>query len=192
MNREQIARSWADHVAPSSPFSQADMEARVARWGDIPASSKAYVDTVIPGHERTLYSVVGSGVTDDPKFKPKVAVAENFHVDYIVAPEGAGAALHWHDSEEVFIAQAGRWAIDWLDGSSGTLRTLTLEPRDLISVPPFVHRAFRSLDGERGLLISILGGKTPSRVKWDASVATEAKARGVGFDADGMAARADE
>lgn len=191
MNQEDIARSWQHHTAPSAPCSQAAMDARIARWGEIPASDRAFVDTWIPGHERKLYSVIGAGVTDDPSFRPKIGVAENFHVDYIVAPQGAGAALHCHDSEEVFFIHAGRWEIDWIDGATGTCHTTTLGPRDLVSVPPFVHRAFRSLDGEAGMIVSILGGKTPSPVKWDASVGAAATARGAGFDERGVAVRAE-
>jgi mannose-6-phosphate isomerase-like protein (cupin superfamily) len=193
MDRQALIDSWHDNIAPSQPFSPEQMQLRVARWGDIPASPRAFVDTWVPGHERTLYSVIGSGVSDDPNFKPRIAAAENFHVDYIVAPKNAGAALHWHDSEEVFIVQSGRWEVDWIDGATGQTHTLTLGPRDTISVPAFVHRAFRSLDGDDpqtgGLLISVLGGKTPGRVKWDASLATRAQAAGAGFDAQGAAVK---
>lgn len=195
MDKQSLIASWADNVAPSQPCAPEQMHARIARWGDIPASPRAFVDTWVKGHERTLYSVIGSGVTDDPNFRPRIPAAENFHVDYIVAPKGCGAAMHWHDSEEVFIVQAGQWELDWIDGATGRVHTVTLGPRDTISVPPFVHRAFRSLDGDDpvtgGLLVSVLGGKTPGRVKWDVSLAEKAKAVGAGFGSDGMAAQAD-
>lgn len=193
MNRQAIIDSWNANTAPSQPCSPEQMSQRIARWGDIPASPRAFVDTYVKGHERKLYSVIGSGVTDDPNFKPRIAAADNFHIDYIVAPKGCGAAMHWHDTEEVFVVQAGRWEIDWIDGASGRVHTVTLGPRDTISVPPFVHRAFRSLDGDDpatgGLLVSVLGGKNPGRVMWDASLAREAQAVGAGFGADGMAVK---
>ncbi len=193
-HKQALIDSWDAHVAPSQPCTRAQMEQRIARWGDIPASPRAFVDTWVKGHERTLYSVIGSGVTDDPNFLPKIPAAENFHIDFIVAPKGCGAAMHWHDSEEVFVIQSGRWEVDWIDGTDGQVHTASLGPRDTISVPPFVHRAFRSLDGDDpvqgGLMVSILGGKTPGRVKWDASLAGRAKAASAGFGPDGMAMQA--
>jgi mannose-6-phosphate isomerase-like protein (cupin superfamily) len=187
MNRQALADSWVHHTADSAPCSVAEMNSRVARFEEIPSSPKAFADTYIPGHQRVLYSVIGSGVTDDPNFHPKIRAAENFHIDYIVAPRGCGAALHWHESEEVFVVQAGRWEVDWVDGETQQLHTVVLKERDTISVPPFVHRAFRSLDGETGLLLSILGGKNPASVKWHPDVAKRAQEYGVGFDADGVA-----
>jgi len=189
MDKENLMNSWSNHIAPSSECSISEMEKRVARFNELPKSPRAFADTYLSGHERTLFSVIGSGVTDNPSFKPKINSAENFHVDFIVAPKGCGAAMHWHDSEEVFIAQSGNWAIDWLDGSTEMIHTITLEERDTISVPPFVHRAFRSLDGEKGLLISILGGKTPSPVKWHENVAKQAVSQGVIFDGQGIAVK---
>jgi mannose-6-phosphate isomerase-like protein (cupin superfamily) len=194
--REQALANWSEHVADSAPCSPAEMEQRIARFAEVPASPRAFVDTWVAGHQRTLHSVIGTGVTDNPDFRPKIAAAENFHIDFIVAPKGCGAALHWHTTEEVFIAQAGRWEVDWIDGATGQVHTVTLHPRDTISVPPRVHRAFRSLDGDDlanggGLLISVLGGKVPDRVKWDESLRRRAAAVGAGFDATGNAVKFD-
>lgn len=187
MNRQALQDSWVHHTADSAPCSVADMHNRVARFGEIPSSPKAFADTYIPGHQRVLYSVIGYGVTNDPNFNPKIKAADNFHIDYIVAPQGCGAALHWHDTEEVFVVQSGQWEVDWVDGATQQLHTIQLKERDTISVPPFVHRAFRSLSGETGLLISILGGQKPGAVKWHPAVAEKAQAIGVGFDALGGA-----
>jgi mannose-6-phosphate isomerase-like protein (cupin superfamily) len=190
---DQSVDHWADHTATSIACSDAQMLQRTARYASIPTSPRAFVDTYLPAHQRRLHSVIGNGVTDDPNFKPAIAAAEHFHVDYITADAGKGAALHAHDTEEVFVAMRGRWQIYWLDTDAATglsnRRTLDLEECDVISVPPLVMRGFTNLDGERGLLMSILGGKTPGRVKWDRSVAQAAQAIGVGFDDQGNATR---
>jgi mannose-6-phosphate isomerase-like protein (cupin superfamily) len=187
MDADKVKESWSQYVKSSSTCSEEEMNRRIARFGDIPASQRAFADTYIEGHQRTLYSVIGLGVTDDPNFKPKIPAAENFHVDYITAPTGCGAAMHFHDTEEVFVVQSGRWEFSWIDGASNQTHAVVLSARDTISVPPFVHRSFKSLDGDSGMLISILGGKKPGRVMWHQSVADQAIEIGVGFDDAGTA-----
>ena len=188
IDKQTALGNWDRHVAPSKPFTPAQMEARIARWGRIPSSERAFADTWVPGHERVLYNVIGSGVHDDPNFKPAVAAAENFHVDYIVAPPGCGAALHCHDTEEVFVAITGTWAVHW--GDEGEHQVVLAE-RDVISVPPLVMRSFRNLGDRDHTLLSILGGKQPGHVKWARKLAEAAKARGVGFDDAGNVVKTD-
>ena len=195
LDKSRALANWSSHVGESVACSPAQMSQRIARYHEIPSSARAFVDTYLPGHERKLHSVIGLGVTDDPAFRPAIAAAENFHVDYITAASGRGAALHAHDTEEVFVAVRGRWMVYWLDLPAGSPQAnrheTVLQECDVISVPPGVMRGFASVDGETGLLLSILGGKTPSKVKWDRSVALAARARGVGFDDAGNAVRFD-
>ena len=193
LTKDRALANWVDHIGSSIAFSEAQMQQRTARYTQIPTSPRAFVDTYLPDHERKLHSVIGNGVTEDPNFKPAIAAAENFHLDYITAAEGKGAALHAHDSEEVFIAMRGRWEVYWLDaavnGDDPARHSIVLEECDVISVPPWVMRGFASLSGERGLLLSILGGKTPGPVKWERRLADAAKAAGAGFDELGNAVK---
>ncbi len=186
IDKQTALGNWDRHVAPSKPFTPAQMEARIARWGRIPSSERAFADTWVPGHERVLYNVIGSGVHDDPNFKPAVAAAENFHVDYIVAPPGCGAALHCHDTEEVFVAITGTWAVHW--GDEGEHQVVLAE-RDVISVPPLVMRSFRNLDDRTPRCSR---SAASSRPRMGAKLAEAAKARGVGFDGAGNSSSSTE
>lgn len=191
-DRKALAQNWENHTGRSQPFTENQMQERVARFRSLKGSARTFVDTHIPGHERTLYSVIGapggSDVHEDPEFRPAIPHAQNFVMDYIKAPPGCGAALHAHDSEEVFVAITGRWEVNW--GDEGECKVV-LEERDVISVPPFVMRAFKNLGERENILLSVLGGKNPSRVKWANKVAREAQERGVGFDAAGNMVMAD-
>ena len=186
LDRRTIEANWEHHVGDSRPFTPQEMEERVARFNRLKGSPRTFVDTHIPGHERTLFSVIGapggSDVHEDPDHKPMIPHAQHFVMDYIEAPPGCGAALHSHDSEEVFVAISGQWEVSW--GDEGEHKVV-LNEHDVISVPPFVMRAFKNLGNRKNLLMSVLGGANPSRVKWARKVATAAKARGVGFDAKG-------
>ena len=101
--KDKALDNWTHHVAASAACDPVAMKLRIARFGEIPASPRAFVDTWVEGHQRSLMSVIGSGITDNPDFKPKIAAAENFHVDFIVAPKGCDAAMHWHTAAAVFI-----------------------------------------------------------------------------------------
>jgi quercetin dioxygenase-like cupin family protein len=187
-DKQTALANWEKHVAKSKPLAREAMEKRIARWGNIPSSKHAFADTYLAGHERELYSVIGIGVTDDPNFKPAIPFADNFHVNYIVAPPGCGAALHCHDTEEVFLVVTGRWALCWGDDGENEV---ILNKLDTVSVPPFVMRGFRNLGDCEHTLLAILGGKKPGRVEWAHKVAQAAKARGVGFDENGNAVKFD-
>lgn len=56
-----------------------------------------------------------------------------------------------------------------------------------------MHHAVSIIEGDDpgagGLLISILGGKTPDRAKCNMSLTDKVRDVGAGFGADGMAAR---
>ena len=46
-------------------ISHAEMIRRVARFEELKPSSQAFLDSLIPGHEREIYNVIGRGVTED-------------------------------------------------------------------------------------------------------------------------------
>lgn len=154
------------HVGKSKPIGEDEMRARVWRYADLKGSSLPFIDAAIPGHERDIYGALGSGAADEEVFKA-VETAENFHVDFIKAGPGQGAALHSHDSEEVFIAMTGRWKVRW--GTEGE-EELELAPFDGVSVPSGVMRSFENLADEEAVLMAILGGRTPGYCVWSESI----------------------
>ena len=89
----------------------------VAREGEMKGSDLAFLDQRIPEHEREIVNVIGMSVVEneeDPALVPKIAApAHGFSVGYIRAKRGCGAALHSHETEEVFIPIHGQWAQLW-------------------------------------------------------------------------------
>src|SRR5437763_11542838 len=100
---------------PAPTVSAAEVERNnVARLNAIKGSHLAFIDQRMPGGEREIINIIGLGVvenTDDPDLAPKIkAPAHGFAVTYVRnTPRGAGAALHRHPTEEVFIALKGPW-----------------------------------------------------------------------------------
>jgi quercetin dioxygenase-like cupin family protein len=152
--------------ARGKPISREAMLKNVFRFGKMPATDRAFIDAVIPGHNRILMGALGRG-TSDENLKPQVENAENYHIDFIKAEPGNGAALHSHDTEETFICLTGTWRVAC--GDTGE-EHIDLDYLDGICCPPGVMRSFSNISGSTALLLSILGGKEPGHVIWSASI----------------------
>ncbi len=160
----------------SEPIPVAEMQKRIARFRELVPIPHGFLDTVIPGHARDVFNVIGHGVTEDPAGAPAIADARDFNLTYVRAEPGNGAALHDHETVEVFIPLTGRFAILW--GGHGE-HEVELGPFDVISVPPGVMRGFRCVHHEAGYLMAIQGGTDPGRVTYADQVIARAKEVGV-------------
>lgn len=152
--------------ARSLPITREEMLKNVFRFGHMPESSRAFVDAVMPGHNRTLMGALGRG-TSDEDLKHQVETAENYHIDIIKADPGNGAALHSHDTEETFICLTGKWRVAWGDHGE---EHIDLDYLDGICCPPGVMRSFSNISTSNALLLSILGGREPGHVIWSESI----------------------
>lgn len=161
---------------------RAQMEGRIALFSELSPIPKGYLDTVIPGHARTVYNVIGKGVTEDPSHPAAIAAAEGFNMTYVKAEPGNGGALHSHTTVEVFIPISGRWTFFW--GDEGE-HEVELGPLDVISIPAEVMRGFRNTGESTALLIAIQGGTDPGRVMWPTSVIEKAREYGLEHDDQG-------
>ncbi len=161
----------------------------VVRFADCRGSDLAYLDQRIPGHEREIVNVVGMNVTenlDDRDLEPKLGTAHGFSLVYNRAKEGSGsgAALHSHQTEEIFVPLKGTWEVVWLEGEEE--RAVRLEPLDVVNVPIGIYRGFRLVSDEAdALLLAIVGGPDAGHVAWHPSVVERARQTGLEVDEDG-------
>ena len=162
-------------------YSVEEIERQVARFKDQKSSDQAFLDTRIPGHEREIFSIIGNGVQEDPNMRPPIE-PQDFHLAFIRAEPGKGAALHSHLTQEVFVPMSGRWAIFW--GPNGE-KEVILEPYDVISVPLHIMRGFRNVGDDTALMLAVVGGKDPGRVGWPESLKAMAKDAGLVIDEEG-------
>ena len=151
----------------SKPIARPEMEGRLWRFGELVPSPRAFLDCTLPGHVRTLYSALGGGADDEQLEGTAVEQAENYHIDFVKAPPGNGAALHSHGSEETFVALTGRWEIYWGDDGE---ESVVLAPFDGIVVPDGVLRGFRNVSETQALLLTILGAHNAGHCVWAESL----------------------
>jgi mannose-6-phosphate isomerase-like protein (cupin superfamily) len=147
----------------SMPISNQDMNQRVWRFNDLTPSPRAFLDCQLPGHTRTLYSALGHGADDEQLEGTAVEQAENYHIDYVKADPGNGAALHSHGSEETFIALESEWRVFWGDDGE---ESLVLNRFDGIVVPAGVLRGFSNCGSVPGVLLVVLGAHNTGHCVW--------------------------
>jgi uncharacterized RmlC-like cupin family protein len=151
------------HFGESMPISNDEMQQRVWRFKELTPSPRAFLDCSLPGHERTLYSALGHGADDEQLEGTAVEHAENFHIDYVKAAAGNGAALHSHGAEETFIALTGHWTV--FCGNQGE-ESIVLNPFDGIVVPPGVLRGFTNTSESEATLLVVLGAHNTGHCVW--------------------------
>jgi mannose-6-phosphate isomerase-like protein (cupin superfamily) len=148
--------------------SVAEMETRVARFRDLRPTAD-YVDSMIPGCERTTLRVLGH--------RPGAPLAaEGFHMSIVHCEPGKSAPLHSHLTQEVFFVLSGRWEIFW--GPEGERKVL-LGQWDTVSIPPGVSRGFRNVSDEPAYLLGMASGPDPGMINWPSQVRAAALTVGV-------------
>ena len=155
-------------------ISKAEMLKCVARRVEIRSSHKAYVDTLLPGHAREIFNVIGPGITENPSdanLVPALAGIDGFRLGYIKSRPGTRGALHSHDTTEVFIPMSGKWIIVWGDNEENQLE---LNVGDVIAIPPGVFRCFKNVSDDEAWMIGILSG-VPGRIVWPETVKNEVR-----------------
>ncbi len=161
-------------IDASPKFMEAE---RVARFGKLRSSAKAFIDTKLPNGMRDILNVIGRGVVEDAELKAPIQDNKDFNVAYIRTKHGCGATLHIHETNEVFVPLKGRWGIYW-QNKNGTKHEVVLDPYDTVSVPIGLSRGFRYLGKGEGLMLAIVGGTDPGRVHWPKETVDEAKKHG--------------
>lgn len=82
--------------------------------------------------------------------------AGDMSITYAACPAGTGPSLHTHRRTfETFTVLRGRF--EFILGDNGE-SAVTLDPFDVLSVPPGIARAFRNVGAEEGLLQVIITG----------------------------------
>lgn len=172
----------------SISVSPEQLEQRIARYGKLPGTSNAFVDSRLPGGQKQNFKLVaaGQGVFENPDMRPAIRTPHNINMSWVLIPPGGGSNLHDHPGSgaELFIPVDGALTLYW--GENGEHQT-SLQKFDCVSVPEGLMRGFRN-DGERPVLMLAIvdgGAAGGGRVRWHLSVLERAAQAGVVLDANG-------
>lgn len=176
------------------------MEGRIARWEDIQAKGVPvmFIDSVLPGHYRMNYSVVGDTASENPDYEVAIAAPHKFQIGMFEAPPGNGPGWHTHEYVEMFMPLTGRWRFVYgtdPDDPEDAVTEVVLEPWDLISFPPGLWRRFENASEENAVGFAVLDphevfeGKDPIWPDW---LVERAAAAGLQADAKGRMVKPDD
>jgi len=146
---------------PGDGVADDPMHGRVARWSEIRANGVPvmFIDSVLPGHYRMNYAVVGDTASENPDFKPVLTTPHNFQIGMFEAPPGNGPAWHTHTYVEMFMPLTGRWRFCYgvnPDDPDDLVGELILDPWDVISFPPGLWRRFENVSDANAVGFAVL------------------------------------
>jgi len=145
--------------------SQAEMLKNFARFRELrPQSSYYKTDRGIPDEAyetvtaKTLYTVMAPSATAGPmSATPAIVTTDNLSVIVAECPPGDKPMLHAHFfTVEHFFCLSGRFRVRWGDEGENEL---TLDPFDMIRVPPGVCRDFTNIADQTAYLLVFITGR---------------------------------
>ncbi|RKD76342.1 hypothetical protein ATL39_0559 [Sinobaca qinghaiensis] len=163
------------------------MKDRIIRFKDLKAKGipLMFIDSIIPGHQRINYALIGDTASENPEYKPMITEPHGFQIGMVKALPGNGPAFHTHDYIETFVPLSGKWRFYWGEGPDQIDGEEIIGEWDLITLPPGLYRGLENVGEEEAWLFAVLEqhevfeGKDPY---WAPEVVR--KAAEYGFDAD--------
>jgi quercetin dioxygenase-like cupin family protein len=165
-----------------------EVEARVVRFDQLVKNGipLMFIDSILPGHQRMNYAVIGDTASENADFSPAVTAPHKFQIGMLCCPPNSGPAYHSHDYCEMFFVMSGRWRFYWGNDPEGEPEgEAILEPWDSISLPMHVWRGFENISDTPAWCFAVLDPHDVFRSKdpyWSERV-VQAAAK-LGFQAD--------
>lgn len=177
----------------SEKITKEEMLSRVVRFGDYTVDKAVplmFIDSVLPGHHRLNYAVLGDTASENPDYEVMMKQPHKFQIGMFKAmPNGNGVGFHTHDYVEIFFPLEGKWRFYWgNDAESEPEGEVILEKWDLISFPPKLWRGFENIDDKPAWCFAVLEqhevfeGKDPY---WSPKVIRKAAEHGFKSDENG-------
>jgi quercetin dioxygenase-like cupin family protein len=169
------------------------MTGRIARWSEIQRAGVPvmFIDSVLPGHYRMNYSVIGDTASENPDFEPAITAPHRFQIGMFEAPPGNGPGWHTHTYCELFVPLTGTWRFVYGTDPDDPVEKVTevlLDPWDVISFPAGLWRRFENASDANAVGFAVLDPhdvfleKDPIWPEWMVAAAAE---RGLTADPSG-------
>lgn len=154
-------------ATPNKPKENADspttedlgaMTGNVVRFKDLKSRAipLMFIDSVIPGHQRHNYAVIGDTASENDSYAPFISSPHGFQIGMVRARQGNGPAYHTHDYIESFLPLRGRWRFYWGETADKVDGETILEEFDYVTLPAKLWRGFESVDEGESWIFAVL------------------------------------
>jgi len=163
----------------SSVAANAQIEARIVRYGELKPCRTAFIDAHTPGSDqKENFTIIGAGVSESPDQHVHIGIPHGFNIGAAGQPPGCTNSLHSHRTAEVFFVLSGRWRFFW--GRQGDAGDVVLEVGDIIDIPTGMFRGFENIGTDYAMIMAVLGGDDAGGgVIWAPQVLDEAREHGL-------------
>lgn len=178
-----------------------EMEGRIFRFKDIEGKGSPvgvplmFIDSILPGHKRMNYAVIGDTASEDPEFEPILDQSHRFQIGMFMCPPGNGPAWHTHDYIEMFMPLSGEFRFLYGNDPDGEPEGESIiGPWDMISLPPGLWRSLENAGERDAWCFAVLetheayAGKDPY---WPGWIVEQAKEHGLEVDDKGKMIKPD-
>ena len=146
-------------------------------------SSRALLDSALPGHGSELAPVIGFGISEDLEHAPKIANPHGFSLEWLRVATGQRIGPFKLKEKQVLIVFTGAIEVT-LDQQS----PLRVEAREVFSVPGDTWRGIASVGDGAAEVAMITAGDQKKHPVWADHIVRSAASHGFGVDHAGYIA----
>lgn len=174
-----------EQIANLPRYTEAQMRRRVVRANERAWSSRALLDSCLPGHASELAPVIGHGMTEDREHTAPVGNPHGFSIEWLRIGADNRVGRHRLMEKQVIIVYSG--ALEMVLNEHGAEVVMRVEAGECFSVPGGAWRSLVAADGpvEAALITS---GDQRKRLTWAPEIVRDVMERGFGIDHNGHVA----
>ena len=167
-------------------FDLETMRRRVVTRAGRDYSSRALLDSVLPGHAASLASVIGHGMTQDLEQAAPIGNPHGFSIEWLRIEPGQRVGAFRLAEKQVLLVFQG--AIDLAVEAAAPMRA---EAQDVVSVPGDCWRTIACAGEGAAEIAVVTPGDHKKHPVWSGEVQRAARAAGFALDHSGYVARLD-
>ncbi len=175
-----------EQISTLPRYTEAQMARRVVKAEARAWSTRALLDSCLPGHASELAPVIGHGMTEDREHAAPISNPHGFSIEWLRLSPGNQVGRHRLAEKQVAIVFSG--ALDIVLNEPGEEVSMRVEAGECFSTPGGAWRSLVAAGDAPVQVALITAGDHRKRLTWAPEIVRNAMAQGYGIDHDGHVA----